>query len=53
MALVKKGEVKLHPCVVCGQPSPGTICPNCEARIRGEAADKKRQVEKKGKTERE
>jgi len=53
MALVKKGQPKLEPCVVCGEPSPATICPNCEARIRGEAVDKKREVEKKGKTDRD
>jgi hypothetical protein len=53
MVLVKKGQPKEVPCVVCGKPSPTTICPHCQARIQGEAVDKKIQIEKKGKTERE
>lgn len=51
MALVKRSEAKEVPCIVCGKPSFQTICPNCEARIRGEAVEKKTEVEKKGHTE--
>lgn len=51
MALVKKSEPKLTPCIVCGKPSYQSICPTCEARIQGEAIEKKTTVEKKGKTE--
>ena len=51
MALVKRSEPKLIPCIVCGKPSHQTICPTCEARIQGEAIEKKTEVEKKGRTE--
>lgn len=51
MALVRKNEPKTAPCLVCGKPSPHSICPTCEARIQGEAIEKKREVEKKGRTE--
>ena len=48
MTLVKKGQCKEQPCIICGKPSCQTICPTCEARIQGEAIDKKTTIEKKG-----
>lgn len=51
MALVKKNQPKVAPCLLCGEPSPQTICLKCEIRVQGEAIDKKRQIEKKGRTE--
>lgn len=51
MALVKKNEAKETPCIVCGKPATQSICPTCEARIQGEAIEKKTEVEKKGKTD--
>jgi uncharacterized Zn finger protein (UPF0148 family) len=51
MVLVKRSEPKQTPCIVCGRPAFQTICPNCEARIQGEAIEKKTEVEKKGRTE--
>lgn len=51
MALVRKNQPKFNPCLVCGKPSPGTICPTCEARIQGEAIERKQEVEKKGRTD--
>jgi hypothetical protein len=53
MALVKKNQPREVPCLICGKPSPQTICLNCEIRVQGEAIDKKRQIEKKGRTEEE
>ena len=53
MALVKKGQAQLVPCIVCGKPAERSICPNCQARIQGEAADKKIKIEKQGKTKEE
>lgn len=50
MALVKKNQPKEAPCIICGKMSTQTICPACEARIQGEAIDKKQQIEKKGRT---
>lgn len=51
MALVKKTDVKQTFCIICGKPSTETICPTCQARIRGEAVEKKQEIEKKGHTE--
>lgn len=51
MALVKKSQPKEHPCIVCGKHSTQTICPTCEARIQGEAIEKKTEVEKKGRAD--
>ena len=51
MALVKKGQAKQAPCLICGKPSFQTICLHCEIRIQGEAIEKKQEVEKKGRTE--
>ena len=51
MTLVKKNQPKEMPCIVCGKPATQSICPTCEARIQGEAIEKKTGVEKKGRTE--
>jgi len=48
MALVKKNQPQQTPCMVCGKPAFQSICPTCEARIQGEAIEKKTVVEKKG-----
>jgi len=40
-----------HRCSVCAKPSESTICPACEARIRGEILDEKGKVEKAGHAE--
>ncbi|MEK7881069.1 MAG: hypothetical protein AAB210_04140 [Deltaproteobacteria bacterium] len=42
---------KKHVCSVCGRPSDAVICHICEDRIRGEAIEKKREIEKAGKTD--
>jgi len=51
MALVKKSQPKETPCIVCGKPARQSICPTCQARIQGEAIEKKTEIEKKGHTE--
>jgi hypothetical protein len=47
----KTDESKVHRCSVCGKPSEATICPTCEARIRGEILDEKDRAEKAGHTD--
>jgi recombinational DNA repair protein RecR len=42
----KKGEPKEHHCSVCGKLSPATICHACEDKVRGEAVEHKRDIEK-------
>jgi len=32
-------------CSMCAKPSPSTICPTCEARVRGELLDEKSRTE--------
>jgi hypothetical protein len=51
MVLVKKSQPVETPCIVCGKPATQSICPTCQARIQGEAIEKKTEVEKKGRTE--
>ncbi|MCK5236390.1 MAG: hypothetical protein KAR06_05320 [Deltaproteobacteria bacterium] len=41
-----KKEIKEHHCSVCGKVSDATICHACEEKIRGEAFEKKRDIEK-------
>lgn len=38
-------------CNVCGKPSEDLICESCEAKIRGEALEKKIKDEKEGRTD--
>jgi len=33
-------------CMLCGKPSPKTICDTCSARVQGEALHKKKKEEK-------
>lgn len=47
----KQKEATPHRCSVCGKPSESTICPACEARIRGEILDEKGKAEKGGHTD--
>ena len=51
MTLIKKNQPAERPCIICGRPSFQTICPTCQARIQGEAIEKKTEIEKKGHTE--
>jgi len=51
MTLIKKSQPLERPCIICSKPSRQTICPACEARVQGEAIDKKTVIEKKGHTE--
>ncbi len=41
------GNAKGHHCSVCGKLNPATICNACEDKIRAEAAEHKRDIEKK------
>ena len=47
----KKEEKKEHHCTVCGKVSEATICHACEEKIRGEAFEQKRDIEKAGRTD--
>lgn len=49
----KKEEKKEKPhiCTVCGRPSEATICHACEDKIRGEAVEKKHDIDKAGRTD--
>ena len=51
MTLIKKSQPPERPCIICGKPAYQTICPPCEAHVRGEAIEKKTLVEKKGRPE--
>ena len=51
MTLIKKCQPAERPCIICGKPAYQTICPTCEAHVRGEAIEKKTGVEKKGRPE--
>jgi len=42
---------KKHVCTICGKPSDMTICHACEDKIRGEALDKKHDINKAGRTD--
>jgi predicted amidophosphoribosyltransferase len=47
----KQPEVKGTFCSVCGEPAPDIICERCRAKIQGEAAHKKQQIEKEVRTD--
>ncbi|MBI5683031.1 MAG: hypothetical protein HZC45_07700 [Deltaproteobacteria bacterium] len=49
--LVPAGNKQGRVCMVCGKPSPTTICSQCEAKIRGEALEHKQEIEKAGRTD--
>jgi hypothetical protein len=38
-------------CSVCGEPATDTICQSCKAKIQGEAARRKQQIEREVKTD--
>ncbi|MEK6576381.1 MAG: hypothetical protein AAB014_02860 [Nitrospirota bacterium] len=53
MVKVKEDEAKKRAktCSVCGKPSEKIICDHCEAKIRGEALERKIKDEKEGRTD--
>lgn len=46
--VIKKAQKKKAPCLICGHLSAESICLACQARIQGEAIEKKQEKEKKG-----
>ena len=38
---------KEHHCSICGKVNPATICHACEDKVRAEAAEHKRDIERK------
>ncbi len=40
------GETKKQVCMMCGKPSPKTICDACSEQVRSEALEKKKKDEK-------
>jgi len=47
----EKPQVREKFCSVCGEPAPDIICEPCKAKIQGEAAHKKQQIEKEVRTD--
>jgi recombinational DNA repair protein RecR len=47
----EKEKEKKHVCSICGRPSDATICHACEDKIRGEAIEKKHDIDKAGRTD--
>lgn len=47
----QEGKEKKHVCSVCGRPSETAICHLCEDKIRGEALEKKHEIDKAGRTD--
>ncbi len=47
----KKEKEKKHVCSICGKPSEATICYTCEEKIRGEALERKKEIDKAGRTD--
>jgi len=46
-----KEKEKPHVCSICGRPSDTVICHMCEDKIRGEAIEKKHDIDKAGRTD--
>jgi predicted amidophosphoribosyltransferase len=44
-------DTRLKHCSVCGEPATDIICQSCQAKIQGEAAHRKQQIEKEAKTD--
>ncbi|MEE8574210.1 MAG: hypothetical protein V3T30_02255 [Thermodesulfobacteriota bacterium] len=42
----ERKDEKPHVCTVCARPADTTICHACEDKLRGEALEKKRDIEK-------
>ena len=49
--ITKKTDKKETPCLLCGRPSPESICLSCQNRVQGEAIEKKQEQQKKGRTD--
>ncbi|MBI5875276.1 MAG: hypothetical protein HZB81_05450 [Deltaproteobacteria bacterium] len=49
--IMEEKKEKKHVCSICGKPSEATICHPCEEKIRGEALEKKKEVDKAGRTD--
>jgi nucleotide-binding universal stress UspA family protein len=47
-AAVPPSSPRISHCMVCGKPSPTTICESCRAHIQGEAIERKRKEERPG-----
>jgi len=47
----KNKTEKKKTCMICGKPSAELICDACKIKIQAEALDKKREVEKEGRTD--
>jgi hypothetical protein len=47
----KNQTEKKKTCMICGKPSAETICESCRIKIQTEALEKKREVEKEGRTD--
>lgn len=47
----KEAKEKKHVCSICGRLSDLVICHACEDKIRGEALDKKHDIDKAGRTD--
>ena len=47
----KNKTEKKKTCMVCGKPSADAICESCKIKIQAEALEKKREVEKEGRTD--
>jgi predicted amidophosphoribosyltransferase len=44
-------DTKHKYCNACGEPATDIICRSCQAKIQGEAAHRKQQIEKQAKTD--
>ncbi len=51
MAEKKQDKDKHHVCTICARPSETAICHACEDKIRGEAVEKKHEIDKAGRTD--
>ena len=47
----KKEQEKKHVCSMCGNPSETAICHACADKVRGEALEKKHDIDKAGRTD--
>lgn len=47
----KKEKEKKHVCSICGKPSETVICHACSDKVRGEALEKKHDIDKAGRTD--
>lgn len=47
----KTKTAKKKTCMVCGKPSADLICDSCKIKVQAEAIEKKREVEKEGRSD--